>query len=456
MGWSSGTFTLTTAGLPYVTGTTISSTVANNLNIELQTGINQALNKDGSNSPTANLTAGGFRITNVGAATAVADAPRASQVQNNALCVLSAVAGTNTVTGAAAITPAAYVTGQKFIFNPAETVTGAATLNVSSLGPVPVWLNGIPTAGMEMVKNVPVEVMLDTSASAAHIVGSTGFAPMALIKTTSNGRLTATAGTAITTSDVVSCSQMVFTPHRGNNIGLYSTADATWKVITFSEVSTAIPSTASQTHDWFGFLKPTGTLGIEALSWTNDTTRATAIALQNGVYIKNGDPSRRYLGTTRTVGAGIVEDSFARRNLWNYYNRVERPMQNVAETANSWVWDTASYHQANANVANQIEYVQGVSEDCVTATVQGMSSQSGTTMHGVGIGIDSTTVNSAQVMGSHNSNVIRPCSAAYRGFPGVGRHAIVWLEIGGGATTTFYGDNSGTVAQAGISGTVFG
>mgnify|MGYP003643142993 CR=1 FL=1 len=47
---------------------------------------------------------------------------------------LVSVAGTNTITGTAPAVVTAYATGQQFYFIAANTITGAATLNVNSLG----------------------------------------------------------------------------------------------------------------------------------------------------------------------------------------------------------------------------------------------------------------------------------------------------------------------------------
>lgn len=68
-----GIFTISGTGLPYVTGTTISSTVQNNLNSDLATGLSTALCKDGQSTPTANLKMGGFKFTNLGNGTAATD-----------------------------------------------------------------------------------------------------------------------------------------------------------------------------------------------------------------------------------------------------------------------------------------------------------------------------------------------------------------------------------------------
>lgn len=70
----SGTFVISGTGLPFVTGTTISSTVANQLNTDLATGLSTCLTKDGQTTPTANIKLGGYKLTNVGSATTSGDA----------------------------------------------------------------------------------------------------------------------------------------------------------------------------------------------------------------------------------------------------------------------------------------------------------------------------------------------------------------------------------------------
>lgn len=189
MGWNAGTFSLTTAGLPYVTGTTISSTVANNLNTELQTGINQTVNKDGSNAWTGNLNAGGFKVLNLGAATLVSDAARASQVQNGALNILTGVTGVTTIAGAAAITPAAYAEGQKFSFVAVGANAAGPSLNVSGLGAVPIYWNATTATASQFRSGMAVEVIYlagavsTASQTGFHVTGYTGFIPASLIST---------------------------------------------------------------------------------------------------------------------------------------------------------------------------------------------------------------------------------------------------------------------------------
>lgn len=76
----SGTFVISAVGLPYVTGTTISSTVGNQWNTDLATGLSTCLTKDGQSLPTANIPMSGFKLTGLGSATTTADALAYGQV----------------------------------------------------------------------------------------------------------------------------------------------------------------------------------------------------------------------------------------------------------------------------------------------------------------------------------------------------------------------------------------
>lgn len=158
------------AGQPVVTGTVISSTTQNVLVADIQTSFGMCVVKDGQQTITANLPMATFRHTGVGAAVALTDYARYDQVQNGAPALLASVSGTNTITGTASPTPAAYARGQVFRFDPAVTNTGATTLNVSSLGAGAVQLHGAALAGGELRAGVPVEVFVSTNTPVFQVV----------------------------------------------------------------------------------------------------------------------------------------------------------------------------------------------------------------------------------------------------------------------------------------------
>lgn len=274
------------------------------------------------------------------------------------------------------------------------------------------------------------------------------------------GRLTLTTGTAVTTSDVTAATTLYYTPYRGNKISLYDGSSA-WTDLTFAELSIAVPASTSQMYDVFVY-NNSGTAALELLAWTNDTTRATALTFQNGVYVKTGATTRRYVGSFRTTTvSGQTEDSVTKRFVWNYYNRVARKMFRQETTA-SWTYSTATWRQANNSASNQLAVVIGVSEDSFRVDCVGASSNnSGSLYQATGIGVDVTNANSALggVGRTVSTNTIEATMfSAYLATPAAGYHFYAWLEnaLSGTATTTWYGSGFGGGNVSGIQTVILG
>lgn len=273
------------------------------------------------------------------------------------------------------------------------------------------------------------------------------------------GRLTLTSATPITTGDVSAATTLYFTPYMGNKVTLY---DGTrWLHYAFTETSIALSAAtnANRPYDVFVY-NNSGTITLELVSWTNSTTRATALAIQNGIEVKSGSTNKLYLGTVYTKTAGQVSDAEAFRHVWNRYNQVERPMKKV-DTTDTWTYNSATLRQANGTATNQLDYVVGLSEIPINAkVVAGAAGTTAATNGLAGIGVDSTTTNSA-TLASINSFVASSTNAVnvaeYRGYPGIGRHVLTWIEwVPGANTVTFIGDNGTSGVQCGIMGTVMG
>lgn len=283
-------------------------------------------------------------------------------------------------------------------------------------------------------------------------------------ETACNGRLTLESGVGVSTTDQTAKTTLYFTPFKGNKVGVY--ISGAWVVKTLTEISLSLAAyTASKPYDIFLY-DNAGTLTLESLVWTDDTTRATALALQDGIPIKSGDATRRYLGTIYiTTTIGQCEDSLTKRYVWNCYNRVRRPMRRIDST-DTWSYATHTLRQARANASNQLDFVLGLSEDAVSARVIGTWTQTGTTTAGgtVAIGLDSTT---AKATGSLAGSAVTTAAnqngmaaAALDDIIAVGKHRLVWLEAGeqisGTPTINWNGDNGSTFVQSGISGSVAG
>jgi len=287
-------------------------------------------------------------------------------------------------------------------------------------------------------------------------VGNGGSAPLSTLNDFCDGRMTLTSGLPVTTADVTGATTLYFTPYKGNQISLFDGA-STWTTIPFVETSIAVPGTTSTMYDLFAF-NNSGTMNLETQTWTNDTARAVGLVLQNGIYVKAGATTRRYLGSFRTTPVnGQTEDSFAKRYCGNYYNRVLRPMKRQDGT-NSWNYSTATFRQANGSPLNQLDFVIGVSEDAINANVYGVVASNAGVPVSVGIGLDSTTVNSAIMLGQAiaSTTISDGLNAFYTAFVPAGRHTLVWLELGGGAgTQTWFGDNGSLTLSSGIIGSIW-
>lgn len=164
----SGNYSLP-SGNPVVSGTAISSTVHNATMVDVAAALTGSLAKSGETVPTANLPMGGYRHTNVDDAGARTDYVRADQAQDGTLVYLTSPSGTNTITATAPLSLAAYTAGQTFRFIPANTNTGATTLNVNSIGAKSVFINGAALEGGELVASIPCEVIYD--GTQFHILG---------------------------------------------------------------------------------------------------------------------------------------------------------------------------------------------------------------------------------------------------------------------------------------------
>jgi hypothetical protein len=288
------------------------------------------------------------------------------------------------------------------------------------------------------------------------------------------GRLTLTTAVPVTSSDVTGATTVYFTPYKGNTVPLYD--GSAWQLHTFSELSQATtdatksPAAVANSSNYDVFVwNDNGTLrATRGPAWSSATARGTGagtteLELVGGRYVNkiaitNGPAAQRglYVGSIRSNASAQINDSVLLRHVWNNYNRVGRHLQ-VVDGTNSWNYTLSTFQQANANAANQFEVLIGLSEDPVRVDVVGVAGNpSSTVAVGVGVGVDSTSVNSAQIRGSIIvATGFTSLSAVYRGYPGIGRHTLAWLEASGAAgTTAWYGDNGGAEFQSGMVGEV--
>lgn len=164
----------------------------------------------------------------------------------------------------------------------------------------------------------------DRKATVAALFGAAAMLPP-------GGRLTLETGVPVSVTDQTARQVVYYTPYLHNLIGLF---DGTrWQRHTFAELQLTLSGlTTGKLYDVFVY-DASGTLTLElGAAWTDDTTRSAALTTQDGVLVKSGATTRRYLGTIRAssstttedIGGGTTSQIYAKRYVWNQYNREPR------------------------------------------------------------------------------------------------------------------------------------
>ena len=270
------------------------------------------------------------------------------------------------------------------------------------------------------------------------------------------GRLTLTTATPVTTADVTGAATLYFTPYKGDYLALYT--GAAWEIKNFSELSLSLAGyTAAKPYDIFVYDNG-GTVTLESCIWTNGTTRATALALQNGVLVKTGAATRRYLGTIYMSGTGTTEDSLLQRYVWNYYNRFPRKLL-MQDTTASWTYNTNTWRQARATAGNKVEFVVGVSEDIIDLKYQVSVECTGAQLLHIAIGINLTNAiagdSTPQVRATTGGYVVAGIVSHLSHIPAVGYSYAAALEKATVGTPAILGTQDGNQIMA-LSGLILG
>jgi hypothetical protein len=309
--------------------------------------------------------------------------------------------------------------------------------------------------------------------------------------------LTLTTGVAITTADVSGSTNVYYTPAVSQFVPIYNGSSFVM-TDTGGELTLALDATAAHTnyhasgknYDFF-IINDSGTIrlgtgpkwddgavagsatarGTGAAStelqllkgiWTNKNTITIRFGSASGNTVSVSANQATYVGSGRMTADGQIEDSQTKRFLWNAYNQTLRSMLR-RDPALTWTYSTDAYRQANANTANQLDFICGLSGTYVECRVDSVVETSTATRRLVihAIGIDATwtstsaTVSMQSVVG--NETFYNLPTANYSGYPGLGWHSLVWLERGNSVDTqTWVGSNSGALSGSGIAGAILG
>jgi hypothetical protein len=237
----------------------------------------------------------------------------------------------------------------------------------------------------------------------------------------------------------------------GKQITLWT--GATWETIAIQSDTAlnlaAVP--ADKNGDVFAYKDANGAPLLELVQWSADTVRATALALQDGIEVKAGDPTRLYLGTFRTTGvigqtedSGEVDQRPARRFLWNRYNRQARSVRSIHSGAVSYTYGSTTWRRPNANGINAtmgLQLVRGLDLEPVNLNVTHLCFTDSSEACQVSIDLNGALApaGAANIVGvqiAGGGYALGP--AHYAGYPGIGFHHFYPLERSMTGTINFY------------------
>lgn len=246
-------------------------------------------------------------------------------------------------------------------------------------------------------------------------------------------RLSLETGVAISSSDQNAKGSVYLTKFRGDQIAVYDGSSAWTTLALGSDLSITLSTlSASLPHDIFAY-NNSGALAIEGLAWTNATTRATALTTQNGVLVKSGATTRRYIGTIYLDGSKQCYDAKLHRWVWNYYNRADRQLYKDVETSHSYNSTAIRYYNNDSN--QYVDFICGVDEDVINIIMAGqwLDITTGSETGYAIVGLDGTATTYAPLITSSINGRVAGSIFAI-GF-GVGYHKLTMLESAVGTVT---------------------
>lgn len=370
-----------------------------------------------------------------------------------------------------------------FAFRADRANTGAATLNVDSLGAKNIRKDfNLPLESGDIAANQLMLVLYNANQDIYEWINPPAAAQIALPQ----GYLTLTSNTPVITGDVAAATSVYYTPNVGNLVPIYNGTRFLNRAFSQLTLTMHANHLANTIYDVFiaddgGTIKVgtgpawsnsgagTGARGTGA--GTTELTRLNGIlvnaqtaTLRNGASTFSASANRAtYVGSILVDGsAGQVTchrsyGQTRRWAVWNAYNRKSIRLIGGDSTA-SWTYGTATVRAANGDSANVLRTFTGLQEETVRIT---FSQRTGRTTPNnaqneslIGIGVNSTTTMSGH-NGFHMLNIDAADGAMVSTVAGVhatlplGLDNIQALEKADNSTTqTFYGTQANMLLEA--------
>jgi hypothetical protein len=247
-------------------------------------------------------------------------------------------------------------------------------------------------------------------------------------------RLTPTNLVAVETSEVTGVTTLRLTPYGGNIISLYDGSN--WIDHELTEITASLAGlTASTPYDVFVY--DSSGLTLELVTWTNANTRASTPQLQDGVYVKNGDATKRYVGTIRINSTGGQLDySLTDCGIWNYYNRCAKKLYIRSGTGSHSYNNTTKRVYNNSTSETRVYFVTGMVEDVFFGSINcSMSPGSDGNYVGVSAYKNGTMIDNSEVLNYNQNSVV--VTAGFNDYPALGVSYVELWERGNDAGNTF-------------------
>lgn len=269
------------------------------------------------------------------------------------------------------------------------------------------------------------------------------------------GRLTLSSTDPVPAADQTAKTVIYYLPFVGEKTAVYD-GSSSWSYLDIGTTLSITPSspTASRPYDIFIY-DNAGTATLEEAVWTSATARTGfSLVRQDGVWVKSGATTRRYLGTVYSNASSQFTDAERARFVWNVQNRVDYM---------DWGHDTSSWTEAGNGTFSAInsgdaawkhEFVIGLDDTPKEASAH-------LTFDDAGIGtfvvaLDSTTTydRTAAVwfrFGGSGTAAEFMGETKWAGYPGIGLHYLQGISTSDTYTITFFGDGAGThTSQSGM------
>lgn len=265
---------------------------------------------------------------------------------------------------------------------------------------------------------------------------------LAAVGLTPGWRLSFETGVPFSTSDQTAKSVLYYTKHEHDFVRLWDGTRPKLYQLPSADISLSLTMTSGKNYDVFLY-DNAGTLDMElSAAWTNDTTRADALAWQAGIgWVKSGSPTRLHLGALRASATNQSGICFGGQDvepycfLSNRYNRGEARFR-WSDSANSWTYSSSTPQQAGANTKAKFSFVacvDGIPVDGNTQIHIGGAGNGGPTF-----GYDSTSSIYWHVTQSNAVALSTPCVAKVN--TTLGYHYLAVLDWSSSGSVTFYGD----------------